>query len=67
MSPMGRPKVDNPKGNLIGVRLDNDTIQKLDECAEDQHTSRSEIVRQGIKKIHEGIKKKSEIHNRPKQ
>ena len=57
MAPMGRPKVDNPKGNFVGVRLDDETIRKLDECAKQQKTSRSEIVRQGIEKIHKGMKK----------
>ena len=57
MSPMGRPKVDKPKANFVGVRLDDETVRKLDECATQQQTSRSEIVRQGIERIHEGIKK----------
>ena len=57
MSPMGRPKVDQPKANFVGVRLDDETVRKLDECATQQQTSRSEIVRQGIERIHEGIKK----------
>lgn len=54
---MGRPKVDKPKANFVGVRLDDETVRKLDECAAQQQTSRSEIVRRGIERIHEGIKK----------
>lgn len=53
----GRPKVPNPKSEFVGVRLTPETVQKLDESAEAKRTNRSEIVREGIEKVYEEIKK----------
>ncbi len=58
MSPRtGRPKTDNPKTVRIGVRLDSETVRKLDEATEIKQTTRSEIVREGIEKVFEDVKK----------
>ncbi len=58
MSPRtGRPKIDNPKGDFVGVRLDKSTIDKLDEAAKVKKTTRSEVVREGIEKVYSDIKK----------
>ena len=58
MSPRtGRPKLDNPKATRIGVRLDEDTVKKLDEIAESRNETRSEVVRKGIEKEYEDMKK----------
>ncbi|MDE7230438.1 MAG: ribbon-helix-helix protein, CopG family [Oscillospiraceae bacterium] len=49
MSPRtGRPPKENPKDTRIQIRLDKETLDKLDECAEREQTSRSEIIRRGI-------------------
>lgn len=48
---------ENKKNFMLRVRLDNKTLNKLDECANIKNTTRSEIVRQGIEKIHEQEKK----------
>lgn len=53
---MGRP-TDNPKNAMIRVRMDEDTVKMLDECADSLKSSRSEIIRAGVKKIYLGIKK----------
>ena len=58
MSPRtGRPKLDNPLSSRIGVRLDEDTVKKLDEIAENRKESRSEVIRKGIEKEYEDMKK----------
>lgn len=58
MSPKtGRPKSENPKDTRIQIRIDKDTLTKLDECAEMQETTRSEVVRQGINEVHKKLKK----------
>lgn len=44
----GRPKVDNPKTNIIRVRLDDHTTERLDGYCEKHETSRAEAVREGI-------------------
>lgn len=49
MSPRtGRPKLENAKDVRIGVRMDNETIRKLDEVARLRSENRSEVVRRGI-------------------
>lgn len=48
MSPMGRPPIENPKDTRIQIRLDKETLDKLDECAKINDTNRSDIIRKGI-------------------
>lgn len=58
MSPStGRPKSDNPKDTMIRVRMDKETVEKLDRCAEALEATRSEVIRMGIKRIEAEIKK----------
>lgn len=51
------PKTDNPKNFTLRVRLDDQTLEVLDQCAEAFNSSRSEIVRKGIYVIWNGINK----------
>ena len=44
----GRPPKDNPKDTKLQIRLDKEYLQKLDDCAAHEKTTRSEIVRRGI-------------------
>lgn len=50
MSPnkMGRPKVDNPINLTVTVRVDANTMKKLDDYCKNQGVSRGEAVRRGI-------------------
>ena len=54
---MGRPKIENPKATLVGVRLDGETVKKLDEVTEARKTTRSEVIREGIEKVYSDMKK----------
>ncbi len=54
---MGRP-TDNPKVITLKVYFDKETAAKLDECIEELKVSKSEIVRRGIHKVHDDLKKK---------
>ena len=54
---LGRP-TDNPKDISLKVRLDNDTAAKLDQCVEELKVSKAEIVRRGVHKVHDDLKKK---------
>lgn len=54
---MGRPPSDDSMRDRIFVYVDKETKQKLDECAEIMETSRSDVVRKGIHKMHDGLKK----------
>jgi len=44
----GRPVSENPKDYMLRVRMDEQTLQQLDECCEAENLSRSEVVRKGI-------------------
>lgn len=55
---MGRPKSDNPKATQLTVRLDNATLEKLDENAEHHQESRAASLRRGIEMVNQAMKKK---------
>ena len=57
MAPMGRPKSDNPKSTQLAVRLDKETLEKLDACADAYGETRVQIIRRGIEKLFSDIKK----------
>lgn len=58
MSPRtGRPPKQNPKDTRIQIRLDKETLNKLDSCADEKKSNRSEIIRQGIDLVYAEIKK----------
>lgn len=49
MSPkMGQKITDKPKNKLIQVRMDKETVEKLDYLAAEQNSDRSKIIRQWI-------------------
>lgn len=54
---MGRPLSDNPKNGTLRIRVDMTTLEKLDECSKALNTTRSDVVRKGIEKIHDDLKK----------
>lgn len=59
MSPkMGQKLTDNPKDKLIQVRMDKETVKKLDCLVTEQGSDRSKIIRQGIKIQYEQRNKK---------
>lgn len=44
----GRPKAENPKNNIIRVRLDDQTTERLDAYCKSNGITRAEAIRQGI-------------------
>ena len=54
---MGRP-TDNPKDTSLKVYFDKDTSDKLEDCVKALEVSKSEIVRRGIRKVHDDLNKK---------
>lgn len=52
----GRPTT-SPKNTMLRVRLDNGTLEKLEKCSKIKNTSKSDIVRIGINKVFDDIKK----------
>ena len=53
----GRPVSENPKDYMLRVRMDEQTLQQLDECCEAENLSRSEVVRKWIQEQHSKLKK----------
>lgn len=53
----GRPVSENPKDYMLRVRMDEQTLQQLDECCEAENLSRSGVVRKGIQEQHSKLKK----------
>ena len=59
MSPRtGRPKSDNPKSTQITVRLDNETLDKMDKVATSNSETRVETIRRGFNKLYSELKQK---------
>ena len=49
MSPIKGQKIkDNPKDKRIQIRLDKETIEKLDCLTTEQNSDRSKVIRKGI-------------------
>lgn len=55
---MGQKLTDNPKDKLIQVRMDKETVEKLDCLVAEQNSDRSKIIRQGIEIQYSQRKKK---------
>ncbi|WP_068784473.1 ribbon-helix-helix protein, CopG family [Paenibacillus phocaensis] len=51
------PKTDNPMDTMLRVRVDKMTLEKLDDSAKELNTSRSEVIRRGIHRIHDDLNK----------
>lgn len=49
MSPkIGQKLTDNPKDTMIRVRMDKDTVEKLDYLVTKKNLDRSKVIRHGI-------------------
>ena len=59
MSPkMGQKLTDNPKDKRIEIRMDKETVKKMDCLVAEQNSDRSKIIRQGIEIQYEQRNKK---------
>lgn len=58
MSPkLGQKIKDNPKDKRIEIRMDDETVRKLDILANEQNVSRAKVIRQGIEMQYENRQK----------
>lgn len=48
---------DNPKDYMLRVRMDKETVERLDKICEIENISRSEAVRNGIEEQYQKLKK----------
>ncbi len=53
----GTKLTDKPKNNMLRVRVDEETLDKLDTVCDKTKKSRSEIIRNGIEEQYERVKK----------
>ena len=59
MSPkMGQKLTDNPKDKMVRVRMDKETVEKLDYLVAERDSDRSKVIRQGIEIQYESVRKK---------
>ena len=54
---MGRPKVDNAKTLKLNVKIDKETLDKIEEIASANSLTKGQVVRQGIECLYRHIKK----------
>jgi hypothetical protein len=58
MSPkIGRPHKDITKNVNLGLRITQETADKLQECSYILKISRTEVIEKGINLVYEGLKK----------
>nr|WP_300887499.1 hypothetical protein [uncultured Acetatifactor sp.] len=56
MSPRtGRPKSDNSKDTMLRVRIDEETVKKLEIAARELSITKSEVVRNGIESEYQKV------------
>lgn len=48
---MGRPASQNPKHNIVGCKLTDVELEKLEKYCEHNQLSKSEVLRNGIRNI----------------
>ena len=53
----GRPPLENPKDYMLRVRMDEESLRRLDECCRALGLSRSEVARKGIEELFRQVKK----------
>lgn len=58
MSPAGRPKSDNPKNVRLEIRLTQNENELLEECSGRLNTTKTEVIKMGIRLVKEEINKK---------
>ena len=57
MSPVGRPKSENPKDIQLKIRADRQTIEDLEFCCQQTNLTRSDVIRLGIQKVKQEVEK----------
>lgn len=58
MSPRtGRPKIENPKSLQYRIRLTEEEAQKLDYCCEKTGLTKADVLREGLERIYQEVKK----------
>jgi len=51
------PHPEKPLDTEIKVRVDKETLEWIAYCKERLHTTRSDVLRKGVKSLYDGLKK----------
>ena len=54
---LGQKLTDKPKDTIVKVRMDRETVEKLDTLVSEQDSDRSKVIRRGIEIQYEERKK----------
>jgi len=54
---IGRPLSENPKHKTLRIRVDDETLKKIDNCSVKLEINRSDVVRKGIDMVSDSLKK----------
>ena len=52
------PRPENPLDTEIKLRLDKNTIEKIEYCKKELNTTRSDVLRKGVQCLHDELRKK---------
>ena len=52
----GRPPSDETMTDRLFIRVNKETLNKLNECTQELELSRSDVVRKGIDMVHEKVR-----------
>lgn len=55
---MGQKITDNPKDKRVEIRLDDETLEKLDYLVAEEDSDRSKVIRKGIEIQYDSATKK---------
>lgn len=51
MTKIGRPNVENPRKNIVGCKLTDDELERLENYCRENDLSKSSVLKNGIKDI----------------
>lgn len=54
---IGRPPSKNPKKNDVRIRMTDEEVSMLNECSEKTGLSKADVIRKGIKMVHDQLQK----------
>ena len=52
------PHPENPLDTEIKLRIDKETLEKIEYCKEEMNTTRSDVLRKGVQRLYDEIQKK---------
>lgn len=57
ISPVGRPKKENPRNVNLNIRLTKDEAKKIQDCADKLSMTRTDTIMKGIHMVEKSLEK----------